>query len=92
MGCSPAWLDCHSNSKTGDQVAARIADCPALADLTDEAITLVGRDVLDGHAEVLYRRLEELEADLHDLDQRFNELENTADLDSAQGRLLGRLP
>src|SRR5215472_6566875 len=148
MGCSPAWLDCHSNSKTWDLlvtksdvwitfdllrqrdpgsltsderlvlafgeirtevnhggfdsylrylcrqnapiavVAARVADCPAFADLIDEAIALVGRDVLDGDDEVLYRRLEELEADLRDLDQRFYELENTADLDTAQGQLL----
>jgi len=73
-------------------VAARIADCPALADLIEEAIALVGPDALHNHdAEGLYQRLEQIEDELQDLDQRFYELENTADLDTAQGRLLAHL-
>ena len=82
---------CRQNAPIA-AVAARVADCPVLADLIDEAIALVGPDVLDGHDDVLYKRLEEIEHDLHGLDQRFYQLENTADFDRAQGRLLARLP
>jgi len=73
-------------------VAARIADCPALASLIEDAIALVGPDVLDYHDdEGLHQRLEQIEDGLQDLDQRFYELEHTADLDTAQCRLLARL-
>lgn len=73
--------------------AAREADCPALAALIEQAIALVGRDVLllDGeHA--LYDRLEQVEDDLEDLDQRFYDLERTADFDAALSRLVARVP
>jgi hypothetical protein len=74
-------------------VAARIADCPALADLIEDAIALVGPDVLHSrNEEGLYQRLDQIEDGLRDLDQRFYELENTADLDTAQRRLVARLP
>jgi hypothetical protein len=72
--------------------AARIADCPDLADLIEEAITLVGHEVLQAHDEEgLYQRLEQIEEELASLDQRFYELETTADLDAGQSRLVARL-
>lgn len=73
--------------------AARLAGFPALADLIREAIALVGRDVLDRDDEdALYDRLEQVEDDLEDLDERFYDLEKTADLDTALSQLVARLP
>lgn len=73
--------------------AARVAGNPALAVLIEEAIALVGHDVLQRDDEVaLYDRLEQVEDDLDDLDRRFYDLENTADLDAALSRLVARLP
>jgi uncharacterized protein DUF4375 len=72
--------------------AARIAGCPALADLIEEAIALVGHEVLQANdQDRLSQRLEQIEDELTRLDQRFYELENTADLDAAQSRLVARL-
>jgi Domain of unknown function (DUF4375) len=72
--------------------AARLAGCPALADLISEAIALVGRDVLDRDEEdVLYDRLEQVDENLEDPDERFYDLEKTADLDTALSRLVARL-
>jgi hypothetical protein len=71
--------------------AARIANCPALADLIEEAIALVGHEVLQaGDRDRLSHQLEQIEDKLTRLDQRFYELENTADLDAAQSRLVTR--
>ena len=73
--------------------AAREAGCPALAALIEEAIALVGRDVLLlDDEDALYDRLEQVEDDLEDLDQRFYDLEKTADLDVALSRLVARVP
>jgi hypothetical protein len=73
--------------------AARVAGSPALADLIEEAIALVGRDELHlGDEDALYGRLEQVEDDLDDLDRRFRDVENTADLDAALSRLVARLP
>ena len=73
--------------------AARLAGCPALAALIGEALALVGRDVLHlDDEDVLYERLEQVEDALEDLDERFCDLEKTADLDTALGRLVARLP
>ena len=73
--------------------AARAAGCPDLAALIEEAISVVGRDLLDcDNEEALSGRLEQVEEDLGDLDQRFCELEMTADLDAALSRLVARLP
>ncbi len=73
--------------------AARLAGCPALATLVEEAIAVVGRDVLRSDDEdALYDRLEQVEGDLGDLDKRFYDLEKTADLDTALSRLVARLP
>ena len=48
--------------------AARVAGCPALAALIEEAIALVGRDELHpDHEDALYDRLERVEDDLADL-------------------------
>jgi hypothetical protein len=41
--------------------------------------------------DVLYDRLEQIEDDLEELDKRFNDLEKTADLDTALSRLAARL-
>ena len=72
--------------------AARTADCAALADLIEEAMAVVGPDLLRDHdLQAWYRRLDQVEDDLQDLDQRFYALENTADLDTAQSRLVARL-
>jgi hypothetical protein len=71
--------------------AARMAGCPTLADLIEEAITLVGREVLlADDQERLSQRLEQIGSKLTRLDQRFYEMESTADLDGAQGRLVVR--
>ena len=73
--------------------AARLAGCPALAALIEEAIALMGGDVLHHDDEdALYDRLEQVEDNLEDLDQRFYDLEKTADLDAAISRLVARLP
>jgi hypothetical protein len=42
--------------------------------------------------DALRDRLEQVEGDLEDLDQRFYDLEKTADLDTALSRLVARLP
>ena len=73
--------------------AARVAGCPALAALIEEAIALVGRDELHlDHEDALYDRLEQVEDDLADLDQRFYDLEKTVDIDAALSELVARLP
>lgn len=82
----------RKNAPTAGE-AARLAGYPALAALIEEAIALVGGDVL-GHndEDALHNRLEQVEGDLEDLDQRFYDLEKTADLDTALSRLVARLP
>jgi hypothetical protein len=73
--------------------AARLADCPALAALIEEAIALIGPDVLSlDDEDALYNRLEQIQDDLEELDSRFYDLENTTDLDTALSRLAARLP
>jgi hypothetical protein len=73
--------------------AAREAGCPALAALIEEAIALVGPHMLLlDDEDALYDRLEQVEDDLGDLDQRFYDLEKTADLDAALSRLVARVP
>jgi Domain of unknown function (DUF4375) len=73
--------------------AAQEAGCPALAALIEEAIALVGCDVLLlDDEDALYDRLEQVEDDLGDLDQRFDDLEKTADLDAALSCLVARVP
>jgi hypothetical protein len=73
--------------------AARVAGSPTLAVLIEEAIALVGHDVLQLDDEnALYDRLEQVEDDLEDLARRFYDLENTGDLDAALSRLVARLP
>ena len=73
--------------------AARLAGCPALAALIEEAVELVGHDVLHlDDEDALYERLEQVEDDLEDLDRRFNDLEKTTDLDTALNRLVAHLP
>jgi hypothetical protein len=72
--------------------AARLAGCHALADLINNAIELVGRDLLDRDDEyALHERLGQVEDDLEDLDERFYDLENNYDLDTALNRLATRL-
>jgi hypothetical protein len=72
--------------------AARLADCPALAEIIDTAIALIGSDVLRlGDQEAIADRLEQLQQALEDLDRRFYHLEATTDLDAAQARLAARL-
>jgi hypothetical protein len=72
--------------------AARLAGCSALATLIEEAIALVGRDVLHlDDVDALYDRLEQVEDALEDLDERFYDLEKTTDLDIALSRLVARL-
>src|SRR5215469_7686844 len=52
--------------------AARVAGSPALAALIEEAIALVGHDLLQPDDEdVLYDRLQQVEDDLEHLDRRF---------------------
>lgn len=81
----------RKNAPTASE-AAHLAGCPALAALIEEVIALVGRDVLHHDDEdALYDRLEQVEDDLGDLDQRFYDLEKTADLDTALSRLVARL-
>ena len=81
----------RKNAPTASE-AARLAGCSALAALIEEAIALVGRDVLRlDDEDALYERLEQVEYELGDLDQRFNDLEETADLDRALSRLVARL-
>lgn len=83
---------CRKNAPTASQ-AARLAGCGALAALIEEAIALAGRDLLRlDDEDALYDRLEQVEDDLGDLDQRFYDLEKTADLDTALSRLVARLP
>jgi hypothetical protein len=73
--------------------AARLAGCPALMALVEEAIALIGCDVLNlDDEDVLYDRLEQIEDDLEELDKRFYDLEKTTDLDTALSRLAARLP
>lgn len=81
----------RKNAPTASE-AARLAGCPALAALIEEAIALIGRDVLNlDDEDVLYDRLEQIEGDLEELDKRFYDLEKTADLDTALSRLAARL-
>jgi hypothetical protein len=73
--------------------AARVAGCPALAALIEEAISVVGPNVLRlDDEDALHDRLGRAEDDLEDLDRRFYDLENTNDLDAALSRLVARLP
>lgn len=82
----------RKNAPTASE-AARLAGCPALAALIGEAIALIGHDALNlDDEDVLYDRLEQIEDDLRELDKRFNDLEKTADLDTALSRLAARLP
>jgi hypothetical protein len=82
----------RKNAPTASE-AARLAGCPAPAALIEEAIALIGHDVLNlDDEDVLYYRLEQIEDDLEELDKRFNDLEKTAGLDTALSRLAARLP
>jgi hypothetical protein len=72
--------------------AARTAGCPELADLIDEAVALAGSELLAAERDVAVAdRLEQVEDDLERLDQRFYDLELTADLDAGLSRLVARL-
>lgn len=82
----------RKNAPTASE-AARLAGCPALAALIEEAIALIGCDVLNlDDEDILYDRLEQIEDDLGELDKRFYDLEKTTDLDTALSRLTARLP
>lgn len=82
----------RKNAPTASE-AAHLSGCPALAALIEEAIALVGRDLLlHDDEDALYDRLEQVEDDLGDLDRRCYDLEKTADLDAALSRLVARLP
>ena len=70
-----------------------MAGSPALAVLIEEAIALVGPDVLQlDDEDALCDRLEQVGDDLEDLGRRFYDLENRGDLDAALGQLAARLP
>ena len=72
--------------------AARAVGCPELADLIDEAIALVGSELLaPEHDETVEGWLDHIEDDLDQLDQRFYELEETLNLDAAMSRLVARV-
>lgn len=82
----------RENASTASE-AARLSGCPALAALIEEAIALVGRDVLHlDEEDALNDRLEQVQDHLGDLDKRFYDLEKAADLDTALSRLVARLP
>jgi hypothetical protein len=82
----------RKNAETASE-AARLAGCPALATLIEEAIALVGRDILHLDDQgTLHDRLEQAEHALEGLDEHFYHLENTTDLDTALSRLVARLP
>jgi hypothetical protein len=69
-----------------------VAGSRALAVFIEGAMALVGRDILRlDDDDALCDRLEQVEDDLDDLDRRFHDLENTADLDAALSRLVARL-